>query len=261
MVKCVYKIKGSGFVGEVIIEQEKKLKGMDATTIKFIAIAAMLIDHVAWAFVPTYSALGQGMHIIGRITASIMCFFIVEGYHHTKNIENYILRMAIFAIVSHLPFVFFETGYISLFGNTGVIYTLLLGLLALVAYNNIKSKPLKILAILALCLLAMFGDWMCITILMVLNFEKFRGDFKKQAIGHIIISILVVVGLPLLSGQAQYIYSQLFQLGMILALPILYFYNGQKGEFAVKHKKFSKWVFYIFYPAHLLILGLLKLYI
>ena len=78
MVKCVYKIKGSGFVGEVIIEQEKKLKGLDATTIKFIAIAAMLMNDVAWAFVPTYSVLGQGMHIIGRITASIMCFLSLK---------------------------------------------------------------------------------------------------------------------------------------------------------------------------------------
>lgn len=45
---------------------------------------------------------------------------------------------------------------------------------------------------------------------------------------------------------------------MILALPILYLYNGKKGKFAEKHKSLNKWIFYIFYPLHLVILGLLK---
>lgn len=40
------------------------------------------------------------------------------------------------------------------------------------------------------------------------------------------------------------------------ALCIIYLYNGKRSE---KHRTFFKWFFYIFYPAHLLILGILRI--
>jgi len=67
-----------------------------------IAIATMTIDHLAWVFFPGYSTDGTAllMHILGRLTAPIMMFFIVEGYFRTSNIKKYILRMFVFADVS-----------------------------------------------------------------------------------------------------------------------------------------------------------------
>lgn len=246
-------------MSETLVEEKTKVKGLSGTTIKFIAIAAMLIDHIAWAFVPTYSVFGQIMHVIGRITASIMCFFVAEGYYYTKNVKKYVLRLAIFALISHVPFIFFETENISILGNTGVIYTLCLSLIALIAYHKIKNILLKYLSITALSIMAFLGDWMCIAIFMTLNFWKHRGNFKKQAIGHCSITFIFVGIMCWIYYSAGYpITYGFFQLGMILALPILYLYNGKKGKFAEKHKKFSKWVFYIFYPLHLIILGLLK---
>lgn len=247
-----------GFLSETMIEKTK-LKGLDATTIKFIAIFAMLIDHIAWAFVPTYSPLGQVMHIIGRITASIMCFFIAEGYYYTKNVKRYVCRLAIFALISHIPFIFFETGRIMIIGNTGVIYTLCLSLIAIIVYDKVKNKFLKVLSIIAICIIACFGDWIFIAILMSLNFWKHRGDFKKIAIEHCIITgIFLLIMCKMYTIMGYPIRNTFFQGGMLLALPILYLYNGKKGEFADKHKKLSKWVFYIFYPLHLFIIGLLK---
>ena len=81
-------------------------KGLTANTLKYIAILAMLIDHVAWAFVPTYSVLGQVMHIIGRTTAPIMCFFIAEVYYHTRNVKKYALRLFVFTLIIYIPFLF-----------------------------------------------------------------------------------------------------------------------------------------------------------
>ena len=130
-------------MSETLVEEKTKVKGLSGTTIKFIAIAAMLIDHIAWVFVPTYSVFGQIMHVIVRITASIMCFFVAEGYYYTKNVKKYVLRLAIFALISHVPFIFFETENISILGNTGVIYTLCLSLIALIAYHKIKNRLLK----------------------------------------------------------------------------------------------------------------------
>ena len=47
---------------------------LNRNQLKYLVIAAMLIDHIAWAFVPTASLLGQVMHIIGRLTGPTMAY-------------------------------------------------------------------------------------------------------------------------------------------------------------------------------------------
>ena len=79
-------------------------KNISANKLKFIAIIAMLIDHIAVAFVSNQSILGQAMHMIGRVTMPIMCYFIAEGYYKTHNIKKYALRLLIFSIISYYPF-------------------------------------------------------------------------------------------------------------------------------------------------------------
>ena len=83
-------------------------KPLNSNTLKYIAIVAMLIDHIAWAFVPFSSVLGQIMHFIGRFTAPMMCYFIAEGYFYTRNVKKYIVRIGIFAVISQIPFVVAE---------------------------------------------------------------------------------------------------------------------------------------------------------
>ena len=84
-----------------------KKKGITASDLKYIAILAMFIDHVGWLAVPTASPLGQIMHAIGRITAPVMCFFLSEGYHYTSNFKKYVMRMGIFAVISHFAYCFY----------------------------------------------------------------------------------------------------------------------------------------------------------
>ena len=68
---------------------------LNSNTIKVIAILAMTIDHVTWLVYPGFSReiLPIMLHIIGRITCPIMCFFIAEGYHYTKDIKRYTIRL------------------------------------------------------------------------------------------------------------------------------------------------------------------------
>ena len=56
------------------------MAGLNRTQLKFIAICAMVCDHTAWGFVEFWSPLGQILHVIGRLTIPIMCFFVAEGY-------------------------------------------------------------------------------------------------------------------------------------------------------------------------------------
>ena len=66
-------------------------KPLSSNAIKLIAIAAMTVDHIAWAVFPGYPKefLPLLMHLIGRITCPIMCYCIAEGYHYTRNIRIY----------------------------------------------------------------------------------------------------------------------------------------------------------------------------
>lgn len=239
-------------------------RGMSANTLKTIAIVAMFIDHIAWAFVPTASLLGQIMHMIGRLTVPIMCYLIAEGYHYTHNLKKYAIRLGIFALISHFPFIYFETGKLPIYYSDGihfifqtsVMYTLFLGLLALTVWNNQKLKDYtKKLLIALICIASLPGDWTFLAVLWILIFGIKHGNIKKQMIGFSMISSFLALGI-LFSGINGIWWGQIFQLGVYFAIPLLYRYNGKRGY--NENHKWVRWLFYIFYPLHLLIIGLIK---
>lgn len=239
---------------------QSRIKGLNATQIKTIAIVAMLIDHIAWSFVGTYTVLGQIMHIIGRLTAPIMCYFIAQGYIHTRSFKKYLGRLIIFALISHIPFVLESTGKIKVFPFS-VMYTLTLGLLAIYAYDKIKNKTLRWIVIIIIGILSLPGDWMFFGIAFCMIFYIYRDNFKKQCIGIISIGlfemILIMVATAVTRGNLlTAVLENLFQMSIILSLPILNLYNKERGG-----NKVARMGFYIFYPLHLLIIALIKMVI
>ena len=80
----------------------EKGKILNSNQLKLIAILAMTVDHIAWAVFSGYPTeiLPLVMHIIGRLTCPIMCYFVAEGYHYTKNINKYTARLFAFSIIS-----------------------------------------------------------------------------------------------------------------------------------------------------------------
>jgi len=226
-----------------------------------MVIITMLIDHIAWAFVPTSSLAGQIMHFIGRFTAPTMAYFISEGYYYTHNVKKYAFRLGIFSIISWIPFVYFEfgklpisysNGELSFIPVTGVIYTLLLGLLAIWLWDKGKCpKWCKILGIIGLCIIATVGDWLFFVVLWCLFFHIYRDNTKKKWIAFSIIGFILLI--PCIFSNPWW--ANLHMTG-IFVVPFLieYCYNGKAG----KKDIISKWFFYIFYPAHLLILGFIQ---
>lgn len=240
---------------------------LNRNQLKYIAAIAMLIDHIAWAFVPTYSAAGQVMHFIGRFTAPIMCYFVAEGYFHTRNMRKYLLRLGIFALISWLPFAWFELGEKAFEGGKvilaqSVIYTLFLGLLALHIWNGAESRPRKVFAVILICFLSMLGDWAFFSVLWILFFGIYHGNLKAQLRSYYIIAAVSMAAVILrripgfISGEVPF-YTVLWQFGLIAAPLFLINYNGERGSGKAVHK----WFFYIFYPAHLLILCIFKYFI
>lgn len=237
--------------------------GLTGNLLKWIAIGCMLVDHVAWVFIPLDNPLACIMHIIGRVTGPTMCFFIAEGYFHTQNIKRYAFRLLVFAVISWPCFSLFESG--KLFTpQLGMIWTLFLSLLALWACDRLGNPLLKTLAVVGCCILSVLGDWPIFGILYVLafglNHPSRGGTFRKQTIAFSVIAAILIVLDPVLTlifMPSRLLTSLLFvllNLGMFLPLPLLYFYNGQRGGCP-----WMKWVFYVFYPAHLLLLAILKM--
>ncbi len=234
-------------------------KYLSANILKYIAIVAMTIDHIAWNFVDKMSPLGQCMHIIGRLTLPIMSFFIAEGYYKTSNIKKYITRLSIFAVISAFAYGFCSYDFeISKYNNFGVIYTLLLGLFAINIWNTDFKLIFKYAIIIAVCLISLFGDWPIFGILYCLTFAIYHNNFSSQCKAFTIISIFMVAGATfanVYNGLSPL--RELYQFGVFLALPLLYFYNGKRG----KGGNFNKWIFYAYYPFHLIVIGILKHYI
>ena len=222
------------------------MKRFNRNHLKYLAIVAMVVDHVAWAFVPTHAPLGQAMHLFGRLTGPLMAFFLAEGYAHTRNVKKYVLRMGVFALISVVPFCLFETGapFSLRMGSFGVIYTLFLGLLAIWLCDKAKIPVwCKALAVAGLCVLSLWGDWPIFDVLWPLFFFLFRDSEKKKWTAFCLLALLAVKAAGNMSWWVM--------AGVYLVPPLVHFcYNGESGSKA----PFHKWFFYVFYPTHLLAL-------
>ena len=232
----------------------QKGSGLSASKIKWFAIVCMLVDHIAWAFVPTFSVLGFVLHAFGRMTAPGMCFFLVEGYVYTHNIKKYLLRLGIFALLSWPCFSYFETGSV-LTHNMGMIWSLFFTLLAVYTCDRVQDSALKMLCILGCAAATQLGDWPIFCIVFALVFWYFRGNFRYRAIGFTVGGVLAAL-MCAWHTPDNFLFTFLMQVCVLLALIPLHFYNGQRGGKA--HPALNKWFFYIFYPTHLLLLGLLQ---
>ncbi len=212
---------------------------MDRNQLKYLAIAAMLLDHIAYKFVPA-GIVHETMRFIGRLANPIMCYFIAEGYIHTRDIRKYILRLAVFALISWLPFDLFVYGEWPR-ANLGVIFTLLLGLLAITVYDAVRLNVAEKCAVIAgLCFLSRYGDWRYVNVILPLIFFMFREDVVKKWAAYYAFTLLIMTR----SGFLVY------NCGRLIFPLFLTCYNGEGGEKSV----FQKWIFYVFYPVHLLIL-------
>ena len=256
------------------IQYKKNEYELTLNQLKYIAIAAMVIDHLAVSFLPYESPIAIVMHTVGKITGPIMFFAAVEGVHHTGDLKRYIARLGIFALVSWIPFLYFsQGGELPLSTDVfrpNVIYTILLGVLAVCIRRQVKNPIGKLLGILSLIVLCVRADWGTTGILMIFVFDYFYGDFHNQVFGYILVVLLgTEVSNMIFSPfftlfyehqfyiDAEYYLLSFSDFGMFLPLFFLMFYRGNKGATG-KNQVFSKWFFYLFYPAHLAVLGFLQ---
>ncbi len=240
---------------------------LNSNQIKIIAITAMTADHIAWLMFPYYAKalLPVILHIVGRLTCPVMCFFVAEGYHHTKNVNKYTLRLFLFAVISHFPYMLASISYVDarslipfyygdVLNQTSVMWSLAWGLVMLRVANSEKIKNgWRILFVLLICAIAFPSDWSCIASLCVLAFGTNRGKLRVQ-MSWMIFYVAIYAAVYCLALDKVY---GMIQMAVVLAIPVLALYNGKRGK-SPRLNKFMKWAFYTYYPAHLLVIGLIQ---
>jgi len=214
----------------------------------------MFVDHFATVFLPHNNVVSLVLRTFGRTVAPVMCYFIAQGYFSTSNLKKYTTRLLIFAAISHLPYNL-AFGY-TFFQATSVIWPLAMGLVALTAIRRQDLHILVKLIVLALCCaVSIRANWNFVAVLWIVAFGLFHGNFMKQIIAFCVVGIVFHLALTFNRfGFFHEVFPQWHQLGIFLAIPMLMMYNGKLG----KKSKVMSWAFYVFYPAHLLLLFILN---
>lgn len=242
-------------------------KRLNRDVIKYIAMATMLCNHIANIFMEPGTLFFDFMIGIGYFTAPVMCYFLAEGYHYTHSKTKYAMRLAVFAVLSEIPFCMafaevFGSGGVITFCGFNMIFTLLLCFYILLIQEYVQDAAVRVLLIFLIFCVSVFSDWAIMAPAFTLFFSSARCDSRKIKKSFLYCIVLfLLLNLPV--GEifsARVLISQIFYVsGVILAgIIIVYFYNGKRME---RGRTFSKWFFYLFYPIHLLILGLIRIFI
>lgn len=246
---------------------EKKFQlQITSTALHILAMVLMLCDHLWGTVVPG----NDWLTCIGRLAFPIFAFMLVEGYFHTRNLKKYVLRLLIFALLSELPFNLAIGSRWFYPVHQNVLWTFLL-CIGLIHANEIAKAQNKLwLQILTGLATTIFGallglitmlDYYHAGVLTVLVFYFFRQRKWWSFLGQLIClwyintEMLGGLGYELqLWGHNFFLPQQSFAL---LALLPIWLYRGKQGF----HNKFLQYTYYAFYPVHLLILGILKMFL
>lgn len=242
----------------------KKLR-METTSISLhiMAMIFMLFDHLWGTIVPG----NDWMTCIGRISFPIFAFMIVEGYFHTKNLKKYVSRLLVFAVISEIPFNLAMGSQVFYPLHQNVLWSFLISI-GLISLNEKAKATHKIWKQISVgCVTVILGyilgiltmvDFYHAGILTVLVFYFFKQRKWWSYLGqflclwYINTEVLGGFGYEIeMFGEIYFIHRQGFAL---LALIPIWLYRGRQGY----HSKILQYMYYAFYPLHLLILGIIK---
>lgn len=255
--------------------------GLSRDSIKCLAMITMTLNHIAIIFMPPGSILREILIDVGYFTAITMCFFMVEAFEHTRSIRKYGLRLFLFALLSQLPYMLAFSGEkILTFDKFSMIATLFLCFLIICTIKMMSNVALRILIVAGLIYLSGYCDWAyyaaAFTVFFCLARDKSRSmainEGEKTAlpavdkyIKYAYIACIITYGVCKMVKRTEYysLTENLLHTAGNLAAPIvsgLVICLGYRGKrtFTV-HTEAMKWFFYIYYPLHLLILGLIRI--
>ncbi len=228
---------------------------LSCNALKLIACTLMILDHAVYGIIHNYlvihamdmapelytslNKLYETCRGVGRLAFPIFCFFLVEGFLRTRNVYKYAVRLALFALISEIPFDLGLYGVMFKWDHQNIILTFFIALLMLITIrfieNNVLGLSSFVVILCHICAIVAFADvaylmhtdysWKCMLLVAVLYFARSAGPFR------------------LIAGAAATSWEKYGPISFIL----LYFYDP---DVRPKHK----YAFYVFYPLHLLII-------
>ena len=231
--------------------------GLTGNMLKTLGMLFMLLDHVGVALIERgilqsgdpaalqqilltdsgrfWWQVDRVLRYTGRLAFPFFAFLLVEGFLHTRHQKEYGLRLLAFAVLSELPFDLAIFGELFHWDYQNVIWTLFIAYLVMLGLKKFnRNLFLQLLCTAAGCGVAYVirSDYGAVGVLTIVLLYWFRDTGLQKPIG------LVMAGLDSMDYWC---------VAALAYLPI-WFYNEQRGE------ERWKYVFYVFYPAHLLIL-------
>lgn len=251
-------------------------KGLSGSTLKLVAIVAMFIDHFAAIILDRYLvsigilSLNQdtvllpenrtmliiycidlAMRLIGRLGFPLFCFLLVEGYYHTRNKAKYGMRLAMFALISEIPFDLGFKSQVLEFTYQNVFFTLFFGFVMIWGideFNMQMKEKFEGKLRLFLCILGTVS----ITVAGGVIVELLKTDYASIGVITIVLMFLLhkksFAGSMALGCFALTVRMPV-EITSFITVPLVAKYNGTRG---LKLKYF----FYLFYPVHILLLAL-----
>ena len=224
----------------------KKYQILDGTALKIIAMISMVLDHVGDMFFPGV----MWLRMVGRLSMPVFSFCIAEGFAHTRDREKYLCRMGIFALISEIPFDLAFEGKVG-FAHQNIMLTFFLSIAALMLFDRIRGgkeadrvcvgrTALGVLAVAAVAGVSLLlrADYTVFAVVAVFLFYVLRRyhPLLRSGVGVAFLALTRTVGYYCATG---------------LSVIPLALYNGKRG-------RGLKWLFYGFYPGHLLLLAAIK---
>lgn len=225
------------------------MSGISGSWLKVIAFISMFVDHAAKYWFSNYEwcdfqicQIGRYpitvffvlSAVIGRLAFPIFAFLLVEGYSHTRNFKSYALNLLAFALISIIPYNLAH-GYLWHWRGHNVLFTLLFGLLGIRAidnYSRVKSSC---------CVLALFALALLISI-----------DYGVRGVAFILLlHLLRQRRLYQIIAASCMFMGRVTSISAMLAFIPISLYNGKRGFI---HGKVGKYLFYLFYPLHFLLI-------
>ena len=266
---------------------------MSAFLLKLIALISMMIDHVGVVYQPLFDF--SLYRYIGRIAFPIFVFFVAEGCRRTSNLGKFVLRLGAFALISEIPFTLalapmdrtpnslFDLGAYNLFSNQNVFFTFFLGTVCVYLYQKFRDGLTQLLCIILIPFIVYLGSrlntdfgstgvlFVFILYIMPYSDQEDGKPIQLSAVGKTMriaalfcmLFFLYIIDRgnfnPIRDIIGTYGVSYLvemepdiqFMLYSCIALVMLAFYNNKRG-------RPQRWLFYAFYPFHLIVLGLIR---
>nr|WP_308593580.1 TraX family protein [uncultured Criibacterium sp.] len=232
-----------------------KIRVLDGASLKWIAMLSMFLDHFNKGFLKLYFqkspyqdvtliVLSKAFAVLGRVAFPIFLFLLVEGFLHTRSKARYFFQMLIFAFISEVPFDMVVSGRFVDFSHQNMFFTLALAVATMWAVDMLKNRyyswrSLSIAVFVMSFLTATYFrfDYLFLGILIpMLYYLNYKNRFGSSIINYIIYVM------------TTFDFASAFGFFMVNT------YNGNRG-------KFYKWIGYLFYPAHLLLIGYLRMFV